>query len=92
MYIYLIHNGSAYKIGISKNPERRVKQLQTAAATKLSIYITYRVPDKIAKRLETQLHRMFWQSRARYNGEWFLLSEAHLQTIHDWLQPYLVAQ
>lgn len=92
MYIYIIHNGSAYKIGISKDPARRLKQLQTAAATKLSIYTTYAVPSKIAKKLETQLHRMFWQSRARYNGEWFVFTEAHLETIHQWLQPYLVNQ
>ena len=28
-YIYIISNGEAFKVGLSKDPKRRVRQLQT---------------------------------------------------------------
>jgi hypothetical protein len=84
-YLYLIYNGQHYKIGISKEPQKRLKQLQTASPAKLSIVKTYKVPSKVARKLEQQLHHMFWQSRVRCNGEWFEMSPDHIQLIEEWL-------
>lgn len=40
-YVYIIADNNNYiKIGISKNPKRRIKQLQTAYPTKLNILFT----------------------------------------------------
>jgi hypothetical protein len=67
-----------------------LKQLQTGAATKLQLLKTYPVPSKIARKLEQQVHKMFWQRRLRFNSEWFDLTQDHLETLDAWLQPYLI--
>lgn len=85
-YLYIIYNGRHYKIGVSSNPNRRLKQLQTASATPLRLIKTYPVESKLVKKLEQQLHKMFWQSRTRHKGEWFNLTEAHLDCIEEWLK------
>jgi hypothetical protein len=90
MYLYVIQNKSKYKVGVSKDPRRRLRQLQTGAAGKLVLVKSYSVPDKIARKLEQQIHKMFWQRRLRFNGEWFDLTDAHLEVLETWLQPYLV--
>ena len=92
MYIYILTDGEYHKIGVSKDPRRRVKQLQTASAGSLSIIKTYNVPSKIARKLEQQLHKMFWQRRKRFNGEWFNLTQQHLDVIDEWLANYTVAE
>jgi hypothetical protein len=89
MYIYVITDGKNHKIGISKAPKRRLKQLQTACAQKLQLIKTYKVTKKNARKLEHQLHKMFWQSRLRHDGEWFALSTAHLEVLEEWLTNYL---
>lgn len=88
MYIYLIYDGKHYKIGISKHPQQRVKELQTACPVKLTLVSVYKVQSTLAHKLEQQLHKMFWQSRVRFNGEWFDLSLEHIETMEDWLEPY----
>lgn len=84
-YIYIVYNGRYHKIGVSAAPERRVKQLQTASAAPLRLLRTYPVNVKFARKLEQQLHRMLWQRRTRHNGEWFDLTDDHLDLIDEWL-------
>lgn len=71
MKIYLIKDGEdRYKIGYSKNPKERLKQLQTAGAT---VYeIIYEIECKHTTKVETALHNYLNQYRT--NGEWFALS------------------
>lgn len=88
MFIYVMYADPYYKIGVSKNPTARLKQLQTSSAAKLKLYKTFPVPVKTARKLEQQLHRMFWQRRVRCNGEWFDLSAAHLEVLEQWLSCY----
>jgi hypothetical protein len=90
MYLYVIQDDLRYKVGVSKNPRRRLKQLQTGAAGKLVLVKSYPVPAKIARKLEQQIHKMFWQRRLRFNSEWFNLTNDHLEVLETWLQPYLV--
>ena len=69
--LYLIENVTTgtIKIGISKNPTERLKQLQTGNANKLQLIKVYDVEED--HHWEKRLHKMFWQNRLK--GEWFKL-------------------
>lgn len=84
-YIYIVYNGRHYKVGVSATPERRVKQLQTASSTPLRLLKTYPVDVKLARKIEQQIHKMLWQRRARHKGEWFDLTEEHLNVLDEWI-------
>ena len=71
--VYLIKSeGSNYKIGTSKHPEKRLRQLQTGNQEKLELVNTFQT--NYAALVETTLHNRF--SHLRQNGEWFTLSLA----------------
>ena len=67
--LYLIENttNSQIKIGISKNPKRRLKNLQTGNGDRLKLIAQFDVPND--RHFEKRLHRAFWQFRK--HGEWF---------------------
>ena len=71
-YIYLIkcETDSQYKIGVSKSPQRRLKQIQTGNPSKVSLITTYQ--SEIAYKIEKVLQRRF--SHLKKEGEWFDLS------------------
>ena len=74
VYLMYCNDMDAYKIGISKNSEKRRKQLNTGCPYKIeirSVYKTYR-PFKI----EGALHTLFLKYKRNYDtellfGEWF---------------------
>ena len=69
--VYLIRgNDGRYKIGISKNPKKRIHQLQTGNSDKLDLIESYE--SKNARQIESMLHSHY--SYARNMGEWFDLS------------------
>lgn len=72
MYIYLIQNieTSKYKIGISKNPKKRMKQLQTGSGEELILINQYKTEN--ARKIEKILHRKY--SLDNSIGEWFDIS------------------
>lgn len=58
------------KIGISSNPEGRLRNLQTSNPRKLVLLAAFLCPTRdIAKALETGFHTV--KSRHRLAGEWF---------------------
>jgi len=71
-YVYLIHSieNSYYKIGVSKNPHKRIKQLQTGNSSKLKFICSYQ--SKIANLIEKIIQREY--SYLKKDGEWFDLS------------------
>ena len=76
--IYLIKSESSideedsYKIGITKkDPQKRLKQLQTGSKEQLELLYYYN--SSIPNLLESTLHRQFEQYRTREKGEWFNL-------------------
>lgn len=71
-YIYLIQSleNSHYKIGISKNPRRRIKELQTGNSSELRLVETYQ--SEYAEKIERTLHRRY--SHLHKEGEWFDMS------------------
>jgi hypothetical protein len=77
--IYIIssakHNLGPVKIGISDNPENRLKSLQTGFPEKLEIkYLEVLDERKKARKFEGLLHKDI--SHLRSHGEWFNLDVA----------------
>lgn len=82
-YVYFIYEDPPHptkpviKIGESKNPQSRLRNLQTGNKNLLKIYKTIRCPDKqYAKRLEGSLHQRYLKKCL--GGEWF---EIHFKDV-----------
>lgn len=71
-YVYLIQStdNGYYKIGISKNPQKRIKQLMTGNSSPLKLIESYE--SEFANKIERVLHRRY--SHLNKEGEWFELS------------------
>jgi hypothetical protein len=71
-FIYLIKSlsDSHYKIGVSKNPNRRLKQLQTGNSSEIKLICEYQTMN--AYKIEKVLHRRY--THFNIDGEWFDLS------------------
>ncbi len=72
VYVYIIENTYLHdtKIGISNNPEKRIKQLQTGSSRQLVIRHTIKFDNRdAATKVESSLHRKY--SKYRLTGEWF---------------------
>lgn len=90
-YVYFLTDGKFVKIGLSKNPLKRIKQLNTGNSTKL--YMLGWIEGD--RQLEQALHRKF----KRVNGEWMEATEdliAYMNskldaTYVDWLGERLWA-
>lgn len=72
--LYLIRVGEMYKIGISKYPESRLKQIQTGSHLTAEILELLWLPSgALARRAEAGIHKNLAEFRVR--GEWFDLKE-----------------
>lgn len=80
-YVYLISdkNSYSYKIGISKNPKTRLKQLQTGSDREL--VICKQVLCENADQVEASLHHIY--SMNNIKGEWFELSDSDIETFEN---------
>lgn len=84
MYVYLIKAGhkktDPVKIGYSKDPEDRLKTLQTGNPIKLQLYMKIKCNDEAhARRLERTLHEMLGSQNLR--NEWFRLKNTQIPTL-----------
>jgi hypothetical protein len=79
--LYIIGDGENIKIGISKQPEKRLKQLQTGHPLKLSLLFVKE--SKNARRIEKFLHDRLRQFKTKFKTEWFKLPEI------NWLIEYI---
>lgn len=84
--IYYISNGKNIKIGFSKNPNNRVRQLQTASDEKLTILAI----ENGDKKKESERHFLF--KNEHINGEWYSPSENLLYHINTISQYYIECQ
>ena len=74
MYLYCISNDqNRCKFGFSREPERRLRALQTGSADPLFLLETVSVPEHRVRELERVLHAEIGQYR-RVRGEWFDIS------------------
>lgn len=79
MVVYLINqlNTELYKIGVSKNVNNRLLQLQTGSAVKCQVVKFYET--KNAYKIEKVLHQKYWSMKYDDHdfktlvGEWFKL-------------------
>jgi hypothetical protein len=69
-YVYLVHDGALYKIGISVQPDKRIQQLKYENGRPCTILVLIETENYRA--LEGQLHERF--SNKRVKGEWFDLA------------------
>jgi len=71
-YIYLIQSqeDGYYKIGVSKHPKKRIKQLQTGNSSELKLVESYQ--SEYAHKVEKALQRRY--AHMKKEGEWFDLS------------------
>ena len=77
-FIYIIGSDKPpYKVGISKNPNKRLKNLQTGHPYPLQIHHIVETNIIQTKLLETVIHRnlKFYKT----NGEWFNMSLQNLK-------------
>jgi hypothetical protein len=74
VYLIRLENTNDYKIGYSKDPEQRIRGLQTANGGKLELIET--VETEFGFKLESHLHRHY--SLKRKLGEWFELDEGDI--------------
>jgi len=77
-YVYIIKGGNYYKIGISKSPEKRLKQLQDASTPYFLKLILLKYTDQIFS-LEKELHKKF--KNKNINKEWFKLNQSNIDTL-----------
>jgi hypothetical protein len=81
MYVYLIQAGKKkldpVKVGYSRDPESRLKTLQTGNPVALRILMKIKCNDEAhARRLESTLHEMLGHQNIHY--EWFKLKSSHV--------------
>jgi hypothetical protein len=74
----------SYKVGKSKNPEKRVKELQTGNSNKL--YISHVYDTKYSNLLESTLHIHF--KPYRLEGEWFAMEESDVDMFIEICDKY----
>ena len=82
-YIYLIQKNAEaiYKIGISDNPLKRVKQLQTGNSARLHLIEVFPVAN--APVIEKRLHRLLMFHRCSPRGEWFKLTPEYVKLVEE---------
>jgi hypothetical protein len=69
-FIYVIGGTEKpYKIGITNNPGRRLKNLQTGHPSKLRIHHVEPIPDDQVRLIEQTIHKTI--NHKRLQGEWF---------------------
>lgn len=73
MFIYLVKQTDAdlYKIGVSSEPEKRLKSLQTANGALLELI--NKVSVDFGYKVEKAIHNHFRSKKTM--GEWFILTE-----------------
>jgi hypothetical protein len=86
-YMYVIKAPSLqYKIGVSADPEHRLRTLCHISGMELKFVLLKKTEDY--KKLERVIHKEY--KNFRVLGEWFLLSEYQLLTIRETYQFYQV--
>lgn len=73
MFIYVIGTETRQKIGFSKNPQARLKQLQTGNAEQIDLHHYIQVPDNRTRLIEKFLHKDVGYKKLK--GEWFNMTK-----------------
>ena len=76
-YVYVLKAGPYYKIGVSSNVDKRIKQLSALPPFDLELVCLLQPDDMYT--LERELHIRFAEKRKR--GEWFTLDDTDVEWI-----------
>lgn len=78
-FVYLFHNteNDSYKIGLSKDPEKRLGAIKTSLSSDVEMILSIETGDMVS--LESYLHDRFKDRRIR--GEWFKLTKEDVDYI-----------
>ena len=68
--VYLLRTNDKYKIGIAKDVNKRIKQLQTGNSEEIELIETFE--SEYANKIEKALHNKY--AYVNKIGEWFTLS------------------
>lgn len=85
-YIYIISNDQGYiKVGVSKHPEKRLKQLQTGNEHQLTLLFTeeFECSRKQVLHIEKLIHKELRRLTTKMIGEWFKLDTDKLTSIKN---------
>jgi hypothetical protein len=74
--IYVLDAPPLVKVGISKQPRGRVKQIQTGNGQIVRMYWYRWMDGKDAKKVELEFHRQYQGGVGHSHGEWYYLSPA----------------
>ena len=84
-YVYILRSGNSnnFKIGVSKNIEKRIKQFQTGSPYKISTYCYFEAPTRQqAFNCEYNLHKFFDSHKTDLMwGEWYRISKKELEQL-----------
>lgn len=82
-YVYILRSGNTnnFKIGVSKNIENRIKQLQTGNPYKITVYHYFEAPTREnAFNCEHWLHKFFDGHKTELmRGEWYRITLKELE-------------
>ena len=78
-YVYVVHCAGAYKIGVSVDPDSRVKNL----CAPYPITYVFKIYTEDMYGLEKELHERY--AHLHTNGEWFLLSEEDIKDLRNYI-------
>lgn len=85
-YVYIISDNMGYiKVGISKKPEKRLKQLQTGNMNILQLVFKEEFEckrDHLLK-IEKLIHREIARKAKHMKGEWFLIDLNQIEEIKN---------
>lgn len=87
-YVYVIKSSdpSVYKIGYSKNPKRRIQQLQEENEHTLTLIHQQEVPHRGVQKLEEYCHYVFKRYSIHGRNEWFSVDD---KLIHYFIRKQL---
>lgn len=81
MFLYLVTNGKQdYKIGVAKNPNKRLSQLNVGSPNRLSFVLLAKF-DKAEQAIESEKIIHDQLSNKHLNGEWFTLQPFEVRAI-----------
>ena len=76
-YVYILKTSDdVYKIGVAKDVESRVRQLQTGSVEEITLVNKFL--SEFPFKIESTLHRKY--NSNRINGEWYYLTEENLNS------------
>ena len=91
IYIIRCEKQNLFKIGISKNVDKRLKQLQTGNPYKLKCIYKIKSLEIKATKIEATIHQFFKEANKKHVlNEWFNLSDDEVVNLAKCLNNFLM--